>query len=136
MSLHEMDMEIYRPGKRNSNADTLSRSLVADATSNEPPPFEVIAVLQVQDHAKGGEAGTDVIVADSTIAAEQCKNTELSELTCYLETRTLPPDEKKAPEFNLTKSQYTVVDGVLYFVEQDKSLRIIPPKACREKHFL
>ena len=134
LSLQEMDLEIrYRPGKGNSNADTLSRSPVADASLDEPPPFQVIAVLQAEDHAKGGEAETDVIVADSSLAAEQRKDAELSELICYLETGTLPPDEKKAREFALTKSQYALVDGVLYLVEWEKSLKIIPPKACREK---
>ena len=34
-----------------------------------------------------------------------------------------------------TKSQYALVDGVLYFVERDKSLRIIPPITYREKLF-
>ena len=54
----------------------------------------MIAVLQAEDHAKGRKAETDVIVADSTLAAEQRKDAELSELICYLETGSLPPDEK------------------------------------------
>ena len=136
LALQEMDLEIwYRPGKRNSNADALSRSPVASMGCDESPPFQVIAALQVKDHAKGGETETDVTVTDSTLATEQHKDVELSELICYLETGTLPPDEKKDREFALKKSQYALVDGVLYFVERDKSLRIIPPKANREKLF-
>ena len=53
----------------------------------------------------------------------------------YLETGELPADSKRAREFALTKSQYALVDDVLYHVERDKSLRIIPSLACREKLF-
>ena len=40
-----------------------------------------------------------------------------------------------ARELVLGGSQYTLLDGVLYHVERDKSLRVIPPLVDREKLF-
>ena len=34
-----------------------------------------------------------------------------------------------------TQSQYTVVDQVLFHVEKDKTLRVIPPSSARENLF-
>ena len=134
LALQKMDLEIrYWPEKRNANADALSRSPLAIAGCEESLPFQVIAALQTESSTKGKEE--DAAIVDSTLAAEQCKDVELSELICYLESGVLPEDEKKAREFALTKSQYALIDGVLYFVERDKSLRVIPPEAYREKLF-
>ena len=137
LSLQEMDLEIlYRPGKGNSNADALSRSPVADVSSDEPLPFQAIAVLQAEDHAEGREAERDVIVADSTLATEQRKDAELSELICYLETGTLPPDEKKAREFALTKSQYLWWMGCCIFLSGISPRELFHPKPVEKSFFM
>ena len=54
----------------------------------------------------------------------------------YLQKRELPEEEKAVRELVLGEPMYTVVDGVLYHVERDKTLRIIPPTADRRKLFL
>ena len=57
----------------------------------------------------------------------------------YLETGELPGDSRRARELVLGKSQFTLCDGVLYRLESDMCLRVVPPTAdrnelCREAH--
>ena len=47
----------------------------------------------------------------------------------------LPGDEKRARELVLGRSQYELLDGVLYRVETDKSLKIVVPVSDRERLF-
>jgi len=43
-----------------------------------------------------------------------------------LESGVLPKDDRRDREIALTHSQYTIIDDVLYHVETDKTLRVIP----------
>ena len=47
----------------------------------------------------------------------------------------LPEDEKRAREIVLSQSQFQIKEGILYHVEKDRTLRIIPPQSLREKLF-
>ena len=60
----------------------------------------------------------------------------LAVILAYLQKRELPEKEEVARELVLGESRYTAIDGVLYRVEQDKTLRIIPPTAERRHLFL
>ena len=51
----------------------------------------------------------------------------------YLETSILPEEVNSAKKIALTQSQYLIEEGVLYHVESDSTLRVIPPEAMREK---
>lgn len=53
----------------------------------------------------------------------------------YLEDGTLPTEDKLAGEIIISKSQYVLIDKVLYHVERDKSLRLVPPEINRKKLF-
>ena len=53
----------------------------------------------------------------------------------FLDTGSLPDDEMLAKLLVLSRSQYLLQDGILYYVEPDSMLRIIPPAASREKLF-
>ena len=48
----------------------------------------------------------------------------------------LPTDDRKAREMLLGQSEFTVLDGVLYRLEKDKTLRIIPPTRDRHRLYL
>ena len=50
----------------------------------------------------------------------------------YLETGVLSSDEKLARRVALTQPQYVVEDRVLYRLEGDGTLRVIPPTQLRE----
>ena len=53
----------------------------------------------------------------------------------YLENKILPQDEGRARELVLGSSSYQLLYGILYHVEPDKSLRLIPPHHDREHLF-
>lgn len=125
MVLQELDLCIlYRPGKRNANANALSRFPLQSMAKDSPHPFGIVAATSVpQVPAKRG---------DISLGKRQREDPELLAIINYVETDVLPEDEKKARELVLSRSQYQMIDGVLYHVEKDKSLRIIPPAGDRE----
>ena len=47
----------------------------------------------------------------------------------------MPTDTRRAKQLALTKSQYTLQDGVLFHVETNGTLRVIPPEGSREDLF-
>ena len=60
---------------------------------------------------------------------------DLCQVIQYLETGDLPADQKRARELVLSGPQYLLVEGVLYFVEHDKTLRLVPPTEDRKPLF-
>ena len=60
---------------------------------------------------------------------------ELLEIIDYITNDTLPGDPKYAQKLALTISQYTVIEEVLYFIEKDRTLQIIPPTFSHCKLF-
>ena len=60
---------------------------------------------------------------------------ELAAIIKFIETGVLPEDEKFAKSLALTQSQYSLEDGILYHVEADSTLRVIPPSSKREALF-
>ncbi len=131
LALQEVDLSIhYRPGKRNANADALSRSPIPPEGADHTPGsgvFGIMSALQVhQVPAKDGEAD---------LGARQRGDPELREIMDFVQSGTLPEEEKRARELVLAKTQYVVIDDILYHLQADKSLRVIPPKGDREKLF-
>ena len=82
-------------------------------------PYGIIAALTVGS-------------LESDLAELQGKDPELAAIITYLETGVLPTEEKFAKMLALTQSQYLVQDGILYYVEPDSTLRVIPPTEARE----
>ncbi len=115
MALQELDLTIlYRPGKRNSNADALSRFPLASEERGISRPFGIVAATSVPlPSAKSGEA---------TLETRQRQDPELQPIMDFLEDGVLPEEEKQARELILSRSQYQMIDGVLYHLEQDKTL--------------
>ena len=135
MAIQELDLHIhYRPGKVNANADALFRApadVLPKCSEDPSDPCVVLAALRAEEKpAKSG---------DDCLEDRQRGDLELAQVITYLETGVLlemgvlPEDHKRARELVLSRSQYTLVDGVLYRVENDKTLRIIPPRSDREK---
>ena len=130
MAIQELDLNIhYRPGKKNSNADALSRYplLDTDPESLDSQPLAVVAATSPSWVPANGE--------EDTLPTLQRKDAQLAAVVDYLEKGILPSDDKKARELVLSKSQYTIIEGVLYRIEGDKTLRMIPPTSQRDKLF-
>ena len=133
MALQELDLQIeYRPGAAKARADALSRYPVSllqdDVVRTQAQPL----VAAVVDESSTVAEGSD----QDTLSHRQCQDPQLADIILYHESGELPQDEKRARELVLMSSSYTVLDGVLYRVEPDKTLKIIPPAVSRHPLFL
>ena len=125
LALQELNLEIhYRPGKRNANADALSR---APLCSVPHQPYGIVAALSTPCSAE--------VSRESTLAQRQHTDPTLHPILEYLNSGNLPSDKNLAHEITLTQSHYTVLEGVLYRVHQDGTLRVIPPSSDRRPLF-
>ena len=126
LALQEVDLSInYWPGKVNQNGDALSRQPLPTEAGCEQP-FGIVANLHPTVPPEGGEVD---------LPTQQRLDPELVEIIDYITKDTLPKDPKHAQKLSLTRSQYTIVDRVLYYVEKDKTLRVIPPVSSRRQLF-
>ena len=95
MALQEMDLTIlHRSGKRNVNADVLSRLPLPSAV-DEDPTCRLVAAFS-------GET------EETDLPSEQWSDEQLAVVIKYLETGILPVDEKLATRITLTSSLYTL----------------------------
>ena len=106
LALQELELEIvYRPGKKNANADTLSRCPL-EVDEEEESPFGVIAALGADVQSKDGEPG---------LRERQLADAALAEI----ENGSLPSDPAQAHKVLMEQERHTVVDGVLYRLLSD-----------------
>ena len=134
MALQEVDLSVtYRPGKKNAPADAMSRSPVGDGDPLVPPEKLVATVQGEQVTAKSGEACSN---PDVTLKERQHADPELQIVIGYLENRTLLDNDKRAKEVVLSAEQFTLLEGVLYSVGPDKTLRIAVPSSDRKQLFV
>ena len=131
MALQELDLKIeYCPGRVNTKADALSRYHVPHQEGDSPQTDAVIAALEApQTRTEDGEGQGD------SLRKRQREDSYLREIMSYLETGNLPTEEKRAHRLVLGSSQFTMRDGVLYRIEPDKTLRIVPPTQDHQKLF-
>ena len=122
LAIQELDLTIkYRPGKNNQSADALSRM-----------------PLQIQDHvtAKDGETTVNSLACDhGGVGSHQDEDPDIKIIKQYLKDGKLPLEDNVARKLVLSKVQYEVIDDVLYHVEADHTLRVIPPAHLREALF-
>ena len=93
-------------------------------------PFTLVAKVRREALAQDEE-----IPASDPVAERQKTDPKLRPIMIYLESGVLPEDQKEAREIVLASSQYSLLEGVLYHVEKDKTLRVVPPAEEREKLF-
>ena len=129
LAIQELDLHIlYRPGKSNQSADALSR--LPMSTAVEGKKEEVTA--------KDGEGTVNALACDDSmkeLGAKQDDDPSLLVIKRYLLAKDLPSDEKVARELVLSGPQFEIIDNILYHVETDKTLRVIPTTDQREKLF-
>ena len=124
LAIQELDVNIlHRSGKHNANADALSRSPLPNTGSLEGISFGIVAATQVAQ------------VPQQNLKECQRDDPELLEIIVMLEAGTLPADDKRARQLALTKNQFTLQDDILYHIESDGTLQVIPPVNSREELF-
>ena len=84
------------------------------------------------DDTVGGE---DQRLPDHHLGELQRRDPDLQQIIHDLERGELPLCENEARKLVLGKSQYTFLDGVLYHIQPDHTLRVIPPTGERERLF-
>ena len=85
--------------------------------------------------ATTGSGGEEDSENESTLASLQRGDAELAPMIEYLETGVLPPGDQDARRIALSSGQYTLEDDILYHVEDDGTLRVVPPVDRRERLF-
>ena len=128
---------IYRPGKENTKADALSRSPQC------PAPVFGEAETEIQVSAITGDTIDDMLQMESdttlsnphSFAREQRKDEKINQVILFLETEKLPSDDKQARKIALQSSNFTIEDGVLYFLDSKHNhrKRAVVPGHLRER---
>ncbi len=122
----------------NENADALSRSPLSSLSPNADIDIVVAATTPVAE-SQGGEPTTTSMAerqsGEPSLGGKQHDDSELKMIIDYLTEGVLPSEDRQARELVMSKPQYQMVDGVLYRVQADKTLRIIPPSPDRKKLF-
>ena len=119
----EFDLEVkYRPGRKNANADALSRSPIEDGESESYCP-QVAAISCEQPKEVTQDVGK-----------LQSQDAELGPIVVFLEQNILPREEQLARRLTLERSHYTLVDGVLHRIDDARKgrLRLCVPREMRE----
>ena len=65
----------------------------------------------------------------------QREDTKLRRNVAYLEKREFPSKDKEATEILLSQDNFTLKEGVLYFLARGKILGLVAPASCRQKIF-
>ena len=128
--------ELYRPGKMNKNADALSLS------PHEPAPLAVAeddGEVQISLISESSEQTIEsLLVAEDIVAVPATlgeKETELKEITDFLEKGNLPADQQRAQRVAMQGPFFVLVDRVLYFVDSRQGGRkraVLPRQLHRQ----
>ena len=126
---------VYRPGSENGRADALSRNPVTVVSQQEELGVQVAQVTSV------AEEGSQLLeleprerVLGESFLVEQQKDAELKVLIDYLERGTLPADSEAARKVVAQGFSFTIIEGVLYFVDakRENRRRVAVPEHLQE----
>ena len=129
LAIQELDLQIhYKPGRCNQKADALSRSPCPMVSQEGECEERLVATVGTnpQSSAKGG---------DRFLGSLQRDDPKLLPYFSYLEDGILPDDENESRGLVLSRDKFEVINGILYHIETDKTLRVIPPESLRRKLF-
>ena len=126
---------VYRSGKLNSNADALSRNPVdpAPAVAIAEGDVQVCNVTATTTLSELLDAEPHPIGDADYFAREQLEDPEVLMLIRYLDTGELPEDSTKARKLVAQAFSFTLLDGILYFVDprRDDQKRAVVPTQLR-----
>ena len=96
-----------------------------------PPVIAVVSSDSTgEEHAQAGNPNPTMPLQD-----RQRLDPELRPMILFLEDGELAEDPKQAKLLTVEKSQYALIEGVLYHVAHDGLLCVIPPSAERQQLF-
>ena len=142
---------VYRAGRLNGSADTLSRDPHGEA------PSEGVAEREVQVASVHSEAAreqdtskqvpgeiTDLLatpqqlVRNEDFAAEQKKDPDVKEIIDFMEREDLPMDDRRARRIALQRSVFVMEKGILFYLDprQGHRKRAVVPGHLREQLLL
>ena len=131
---------VYRPGRENTKADALSRSpqYPAPKFGEAETEIQVTAVTgdpicTIDEMLQMEPIGT--LSNPHSFAGEQQKDEKIDQIMLFLETEKLPSDDKRARKIALQSGNFTVEDGVLYFLDSKHKhrKRAVVPSHLRER---
>jgi len=135
LAIQKLNLRIhYRPGQTNKVADALSRCLVHSEASGDTQ-------LKPSVQPKDGDGTVNQLTAPidqsqvKETAERQNSDPQLVEMKKYLVNDELPLDEGKARQLVLSKPPFDIIDGVLYHLEANKSVRTVPATDDRKALF-
>ena len=134
--LLELEFRIeYRPVKTNARADALfchPVTLLKDDVSQMQAHPLITAMVDKPPAATVAREGSN----KDSLSYRQRHDPQLVDIIQYIETGELPKEEKRTQEVALTSTAFTMLNNVLYRIEIDSTLRIVPPTSDRHKLFL
>ena len=114
---------IYRPGRENTGADTLSRNPLTDnqeVTELDASVLQVISQELKIDELLSASPQTQTL--QNEFIQEQKKDTQLRQLIDYIENGILPDSDKDSRIVSQALN-FTIIDKVLYFLDHKKPAR-------------
>ena len=128
----------YRPGKSNQRADALSRNPVSSSNEEGSDLDAQVAQVSLEDADVTQLLQTQPTIAipPSGFADEQRKDDDLKKTFNFLETKTLPEEEKEAKTIAGQSVHFTIVDNILYFMDsaRPRKMRAVVPSHLRDHH--
>ena len=123
-TLSEFNLDIqYRPGKKNANADALSRSPL-------PADTAPVTVSTITEQDSSGEKDP----CNVELMEQQKKDETLLPIIQFIETGVLPDNDREARKLLLQREDFTLLDGVLYYLDHKKGCRrLAVPKEQKQK---
>ena len=123
------------------NADALSRCPVAKAPAEGVAESELqVAAIQSQPTQPDMNipallASDPVVVQSESILSAQRRDTELLAIVKYLENKQLPSEAEHARRIVLQSPLFSVIDGILYFIDIRKGghQRTVVPRHLRSQ---
>ena len=126
---------VYRPGRENARADALSRNPVTTPSDQaqsvkvgEVTSMEISQLLKVPPQQPGDQSHGE-------FGQEQCRDPDLQKMIQFLETGNLPDNVSQSQKIAAQALQFSLVDGILYFVDtkQQSKKQVVVPVQLRQK---
>ena len=125
---------LYRAGKENRNADVLSHSPYLPAQEVGIAAVDSVTIL-LQPVIFLYSLKTQQLLELDSFASEQVRDPFVREVFNFMRSRQLPEDKVLACKIALQESLFTILDGILYYLDPKHSSRkqAVVPKQLQKQ---